>query len=177
MGIPVQAVETMKDLRAAIKFFADRDVILIDTTGRNHCEVSQNWELAEFMADSPEMRKAIVASARTPASDLSGIVDSYGMFKPNCVIFTKLDETEEHGSIVSELVRSKLPLAYVTTGQSVLKDILKPDLRPLIDLALGTKRTRAWDALAQPVRSRLAPKRKEANRSTKKPADDFRTLH
>jgi flagellar biosynthesis protein FlhF len=153
MGVPLRVVENVQGLRSAIEAFSDRDLILIDTTGRNHREVCHEWELADFLAESETIRKALVASATTRPSDLTDIVERHGIFKPNCLIFTKLDETETHGTIVSELIRSGLPLAYVTVGQGVPQDILKPEARQLVDLALGADPIASWNHFVDAARS------------------------
>ena len=153
MGISVHAAAGVQELASAVQSFSDRDLVLIDTAGRSHREISQEWELANFLNNSNDMKKALVLSATTRASDLAEIVDSYGIFNPDSLIFTKLDETTTHGTILNELIRCSKPLAYVTIGQGVPLDIVKPQARQLVDLAIGKKRAEAWRSLVQRTRA------------------------
>jgi hypothetical protein len=50
---------------------------------------------------------------------------------------TKLDETEVYGPVLNEVIRLGNPLAYVTVGQNVPRDILSPNPTRLVNLALG----------------------------------------
>jgi flagellar biosynthesis GTPase FlhF len=61
----------------------------------------------------------------------------YTIFGPNSVIVTKLDETETYGQLFNELLRAGQPLAYVTVGQNVPRDILNPNPGKLVSLTLG----------------------------------------
>jgi len=170
MGIPIRAVETVTQFRSAIQSLNDRDLILIDTAGRDHREVSQDLELAEFLSESATIRKALVVSATTGPCDLADIVDHYEIFQPGCLIFTKLDEAGSHGTMISELLRCKLPLAWVTTGQVVPNDIVRLDARMLADLAVGTEHTCAWERLVQSTRAAQTRKDTKSNSSaTRRP--------
>jgi flagellar biosynthesis protein FlhF len=157
MGISVQVAENVEQLRPAIQSLSNKDVVLIDTAGRNHREVCHDWALAEFMSEAAHIRKAIVVSATTKPSDLADIVDRHQIFDPNCLIFTKLDETVSHGSIISEIIRSGLPVAYVTTGQGVPNDILRPNAWQLVDLAISEDHAKAWHRLVQAAQAGIAP--------------------
>ncbi|WP_369693679.1 hypothetical protein [Lentibacillus sp. CBA3610] len=42
------------------------------------------------------------------------------------VIFTKIDETRQYGSILNITLKNKLGIAFLTNGQDVPDDILKP---------------------------------------------------
>jgi flagellar biosynthesis protein FlhF len=137
MGLPLRVVESVKGLAAAIRSFEDKDLVLIDTAGRSQYELSSQSELGEFMSSADNIQKALVVSATTRQNDLQTIVDRYESYGTGCLIFTKLDETRVYGGLIHELVRTRKPLAYVTTGQRVPQDIRRPDAAEFIELALG----------------------------------------
>jgi flagellar biosynthesis protein FlhF len=147
IGVPVRVVETVRQMKAAIQSYSDRDLVLIDTTGRSQHEVANESELAEFFSQSVDIQKALVLSATTKQSDLRTIVEKYEIFGTNCLIFTKLDETDLHGPIINELVRSGKPLSYVTIGQGVPQDILRPDQEQIVELAIGSNSSSNWKLL------------------------------
>jgi flagellar biosynthesis protein FlhF len=136
MGLPLRVVESVNGMAAAIRGFANTDLVLIDTAGRSQYDLPRKCELAEFLSAADDIKKALVVSATTRPSDLQSIVDRYENYGTSCLIFTKLDETNAYGSIIHELVRTRKPLAYVTTGQRVPQDILWLGPTELVELAL-----------------------------------------
>jgi flagellar biosynthesis protein FlhF len=50
-------------------------------------------------------------------------MESFARFKPKSLIYTKLDETTIFGPILNQVVRSGLPVSYVTLGQKVPDDL------------------------------------------------------
>jgi flagellar biosynthesis protein FlhF len=136
IGVPTKVVETLAEMGAAIEDFKDKDLILIDTAGRSQREIHNQQELADFMAQSPFIQKALVVSATTKQADLAEIIERYKIFNHNCLILTKLDETQVYGPLINELARTGSPVAYVTVGQNVPKDILRPSARKMVNLAL-----------------------------------------
>src|SRR5688572_24006525 len=153
MGIPVRAVETEKQFRSALESLSQCDLILIDTAGKSDGELTHDVDLAGILAGSIAIRKSLVLSATMNPSDLSNTVRRYEPLRPDCLIFTNLDETTSHGPIVSELLRCRLPLAWVTTGRGVPKDIVRLEARQLVDLAIGPEPTTARERLVRDSRN------------------------
>ncbi|MFN8009161.1 MAG: flagellar biosynthesis protein FlhF [Terriglobia bacterium] len=171
IGVPTKVVESAREMELAIQAFSDKHVILIDTAGKSRRELRNQQELAELMATHSSIRKALVLSATTKLSDLVESMDSYRMFNPNCVIFTKLDETCVYGPMLSALVKGQHPLAFVTTGQNVPKDIVKPTSKSIAALVLKTAAESTQDPIVQLQRECTVPLQKKRNASTKKTRD------
>lgn len=127
IDVPTKVVENVKGLARAIEEFADKDLVLIDTAGRSPREIGSLQELANAFNELPNVQKALLLSATTKRSDLTEITEIYKIFHPGCVIFTKIDETEVYGPVLSHLARSANPLACLTVGQNVPKDLVVPD--------------------------------------------------
>ena len=72
-------------------------------------------------------------------SILNETVDTYARVGAGFddIIFTKLDETEEYGSILNISVRCRQPISYLTTGQKVPEDIREAQPGQITDLCLG----------------------------------------
>jgi flagellar biosynthesis protein FlhF len=51
------------------------------------------------------------------------MVDAYQVFKPQRLVFTKLDETASFGPIFNEAVRTGMPLSFFATGQRIPEDL------------------------------------------------------
>lgn len=137
IDVPTRVVENLRDISCAIAELADRDLILIDTAGRSPKETGSLQELAGVLNELPNLHKVLLLSATTKRSDLADIAERYSIFNPGSVIFTKLDETQVYGPVLSQLARSASPLAYLTVGQNVPKDIVIPDASRLAGLFEG----------------------------------------
>ena len=166
MGSPFRAVENQEQFDSAMASLSECDLVLMDTAGKNDGGISNDVKLAGILARSPNTRKSLVLSATTQPSELAEIVRDYELLGIDCLIFTNLDETTSHGPIVGELLRSRLPLAWVTTGRGIPKDIVRLEPRQLVDLALGPERTNAWEQLVQSTRAAHSSREKDSRNST-----------
>jgi flagellar biosynthesis protein FlhF len=148
IGVPTKVVENATQMDLAIKSYEDKDLILIDTAGRSQRNLEGQQELADYFRKNQFIKKVLLLSATTKQADLADIIEKYKIFDPGYFILTKLDETQVYGSVISELVRTASPLAFLTIGQNVPRDILKPDGRKIVDLALGNH-PRRWEAFIE----------------------------
>ena len=137
IDVPTKVVENVKGLARAIEEFADRDLVLIDTAGRSPRESGSLQELASALNELPNVEKALLLSATTKRSDLAEIAESYKIFRSGCVIFTKLDETQIYGPVFSHMARCASPLACLTIGQNVPRDLVVPDALYIGELFQG----------------------------------------
>jgi flagellar biosynthesis protein FlhF len=152
IGVPTKVVENLTEMDAAIKGFDDRDLILIDTAGRSRREIRNQQDIACFMAESTFIQKALVLSATTKRVDLADAIEKYKVFNYNFLILTKLDETQEYGPLIDELVRTSSPVAYLTTGQNVPKDIVRPIPRKMVRLAFEPD-PKGWEKFVVQLRT------------------------
>jgi len=137
LSVPIKVVTSHKQLDQALEDFRDKDLVLIDTAGRSQRDELQMAELREFLVDNRECCNLLVLSATTKDSDLIEITKRFSTIPLGGVIFTKLDESTNYGSIFNHSIRFKLPLTYLTTGQNVPEDIEIASKERLIDLLLN----------------------------------------
>lgn len=135
--VPVRVVNDHRQLNQALSDFKDKDLVLIDTAGRSQRDELQMSELRELLKDYSEFNNLLVLSATTKDSDLIEITKRFSTVPLSGVIFTKLDESTNYGSIFNHAIRFKLPLEYLTTGQNVPDDIEMASRERLIDLLLN----------------------------------------
>ncbi|MDA8086367.1 MAG: flagellar biosynthesis protein FlhF [Nitrospiraceae bacterium] len=128
MGIPLATASTPAELRVQAAGFAKtRDVIFIDTTGRNPRDDSYIEYIGDMCsavpADLAPMELHLLMSA---SSDDEFMMEAYASYKRlplDCISFTKVDEAVRFGSIYNlQMVYGK-PVAYLATGQRVPDDI------------------------------------------------------
>jgi len=136
IGAPVEVVASVSLLDETVRKYAGKALVLIDTAGKSHNELAGLASLASYLKDSQFIRKYLVLSANTKPADTAEIITNFNAFGPDCLIFTKLDETRTAGSILNELVRTRKPLAYLAVGQKVPEDLQVATLGRIAELVL-----------------------------------------
>ena len=136
LQVPLHVALTVEDLRAAMRFYQDRALVLIDTPGHSPKDTDMLNQLRRFLDELPEVETHLVLSATTKPRDLADIAQRFEPLKPGRIIFTKLDETSTFGPLLSTLVRVKRPLSYLGTGQEVPQDLEMATSRRVADLIL-----------------------------------------
>ena len=123
MGIPIHVVYDAHELKKVLDSNSSKQLILIDTAGRSPHNDGQLDELTDLLQVDDAIEKYLVLSATTKYKDALDIVKKFSVCSPHKVIFTKIDETRNIGTIVNLLYQSPMSLSYVTTGQNVPDDI------------------------------------------------------
>lgn len=137
-GLPIEVVMAQKDMPRALERLADREIILVDTAGRNAKNSLHVSELASFLAVLPDPETFLVLSATTKTRDLKIIIDNFRRTNFKRLIFTKLDETDNYGALLNVSCYTNLPLTYVTTGQNVPDDLEPANAEKLAKLNSGS---------------------------------------
>ena len=70
-----------------------------------------------------DFRTVLVVSATQKSDDLSRTLQRFSKVRPEALVVTKVDETGTLGSLYPLLAHSRIPTAYVGTGQKVPEDI------------------------------------------------------
>lgn len=123
MGIPIHIVYTPNELKKVLDSNLDKQLILIDTAGRSPHNSDQLEELKNLLQIDDTIEKHLVLSTTTKYKDALDIVEKFSVCAPYKVIFTKLDEARNIGTIVNLLYQNPITLSYVTNGQNVPDDI------------------------------------------------------
>lgn len=123
INLPVEVVYTPADLNQSIANLKDCDLILIDTAGRSPHNQAMMDELQRFLSNSRIGVILLVISATTKYQDMLTIAESFSKIAYTHLVFTKLDETNSLGPIVSLAMNIKRPISYFTNGQNVPDDI------------------------------------------------------
>ena len=123
MQLPVEVAESNEELREIVKRHSDKDLILIDTTGRSHREKDYSHHLKEIFTTVGGVETHLVLSV---AAQEKQFTRAYQQFLPlgvDRVLFTKLDEGLSFGPMFNFSVRNRIPLSYFTMGQNVPEDL------------------------------------------------------
>jgi len=123
LRLPLEVALHPGDLRQIIERHRHQDLLLIDTAGRGPHPSGQMEELRDFLTVHPGIENHLLLSATTKEKDLEMVAHRFSSLVPVAsYIFTKIDETEEYTPLFNQLLRSRRPLSYLTTGQRVPED-------------------------------------------------------
>jgi len=138
LGVPLLVAYSVKDIHEHIAAYSDKDLILIDTTGRNHRNKSHFEELKAFIEAVEADEIYLLLSATTGISTCRNILHCYSFLKEYKLIITKLDEALSPGIILNARFHSNMGLSFITDGQSVPDDIEVADTDKLSKMLLGS---------------------------------------
>jgi|Deesub1362A_J573_1020465.scaffolds.fasta_scaffold00398_29 flagellar biosynthesis protein FlhF len=140
MGIPLDVVSNAEELGKSLSKYADRDVVFIDTTGRNPKDETYINELRHIYDIGVPIETHLLMSA---SSDDAFMAESYKYYRRlpiDYIAFTKVDEAVSFGSIYNLSFLYRKPIVYITTGQRVPDDIEFPNTKGLVSLILKGRR-------------------------------------
>lgn len=123
MNVPVKVIFTPESLGKSLQEMSDQDVIFIDTAGRSHKNDTQVNELKQYLESANSDDVFLVLSSTGKYQDYLDILATYRDLNIKSLIFTKLDETSNFGSIYNIVCNEKYPISYFTNGQNIPDDI------------------------------------------------------
>src|SRR5690606_28432899 len=123
LGVPAYATDGPGELPQLLDHLDNKRLVLLDTAGYRQRDPRLGEELAMLAAASDRLETSLVVSAASQAGAIEEAVERFAPARPTSCVLTKLDEATSLGGSLSMLIRSQLPLAYVTDGQRVPEDI------------------------------------------------------
>jgi flagellar biosynthesis protein FlhF len=82
------------------------------------------------------VRTLLTLSATTQRSAIAHAIRAYSVIRPIAAVLTKIDEAASLGDVISPLIDTGLPLAFVTDGQRVPEDLHTAKARSLVEKAI-----------------------------------------
>lgn len=137
LGVPCFQAFKEKDIIFALRRMEGKDIILIDTAGQSQYDRSRIDELRRLIPGDLDISTHLLLSIATSESEMNKTAQNFGCLNYNSYIFTKKDETQKCGSILNQVMKQRLPVSYITTGQNVPEDIEKADKRKLLKLIVS----------------------------------------
>ncbi|MBF0553399.1 MAG: flagellar biosynthesis protein FlhF [Nitrospirae bacterium] len=124
LGIPLAVASTPGELKTSLLRFAEtKDIIYIDTTGRNPKDNEYLDSINDICETEVPMETHLLMSANTDDEFMAEAYRYYRTVPVNYLGFTKVDEAVRYGALYNTLMLYSKPVAYVTTGQKVPDDI------------------------------------------------------
>jgi len=121
MDIPIQVASEKAAFQDSMATFAEKDVILVDTPGRNHNDSPSLKSLKSIL--DPAVETLLLLNPVANREYLLETADRFGLFGYDRIILTKVDECRSLGCLYDVIQDLGKPVSYVTTGQNVPRDI------------------------------------------------------
>jgi flagellar biosynthesis protein FlhF len=130
LGVSVHAVRDTEDLKLTLSGLKHKHLVLIDTMGVGQRD-SRVAEQAQ-MFDTVGVQRLLLLNATSSGGTLDDVVKMYGGAGVIGCIPTKLDEAVTLGTVLDVVVRHKLTMHYVASGQRVPEDLHEVNLEYLL---------------------------------------------
>ena len=122
INIPLYVAYSPDEIPGIMPRIMENDITLVDTPGAGPMDRSQMIEMVEFLHKLVPQEVHLILSVTTSFMEMKRIFNNFGVLKPNRILFTKLDETDSYGTMISFALVAKEKLSYVTFGQNVPGD-------------------------------------------------------
>jgi len=123
LGVPAYAIDGAPDLTELLDRLGERRLVLIDSAGLSQRDPRLADELEALANTSDRLETSLVLSAAAQAGAIEESLARFAPARPTTCCVTKLDEATSLGGTLSALIRTKLPLAYLSDGQQVPEDL------------------------------------------------------
>jgi flagellar biosynthesis protein FlhF len=140
LGVPAYGIEGVHELPELLDRLADRRLVLIDTAGLSQRDARLASELATLASAHPKLETTLVLSAAAQAGSIEESVVRFAPAQAASCVLTKLDEATSLGGAISMLIRTEMPLAYLSDGQRVPEDLSAARAHQLIARAVELSR-------------------------------------
>ncbi|WP_010269524.1 flagellar biosynthesis protein FlhF [Paenibacillus senegalensis] len=137
LNVPLEVVFSPGDMEKAYEQLKDKDIIFVDTAGRNYRNEMYVSELNSLLKTKGKCETILVLGLTAKYKDMQVITSHFLNFKLDKVLFTKWDETESYGAVVNLISEFPLKLSYLTYGQNVPEDIEVANERKIVARLLG----------------------------------------
>lgn len=136
LGLPLEVAHNISEFKEHVNRHIGKDRIFVDTAGTNPKDEHYLEELREIHSLELPVETHLIVSA---SSDQDFMIDAYHNYRKlniDCLGFTKIDEVSKRGCIYNISTVYQKPIAYLTNGQRIPKDIIFPDRATISNLIL-----------------------------------------
>jgi flagellar biosynthesis protein FlhF len=146
LGIAFTAANTMQEFIAAVDEYRNKNLLLIDTPGLSAGDFEDARDLSGFLGRLAPKELHLVLPASMKRLDMVRCVRHFEDFKPDYLLFTKLDETASFGGAVSLALEIDKPLSFFATGQGIPEDLEAATSERLLNAFFSQDRAKASSA-------------------------------
>ena len=136
LGIPVVVATDGRELRAALDNLMPRKLVLVDTAGLGQRDPRMYQQYKTVNSVGYDVDTYIVLPATAQLRALREVVATFGEGALSGAFITKVDESAELGGVLDVVIDYRLPVAYVSAGQKVPRDLEPANAPALVDKAV-----------------------------------------
>jgi flagellar biosynthesis protein FlhF len=136
LGAPVYTPESFETVPALVSRLDRYRLVLIDTPGSSLRDAELGNRMTVLANSASRLETALVLGANTQAGALVEAVKRFAPANPSCCLLTKVDEAASLGGALSVLIRSRLPISYMSEGQRVPEDLRPARALELVSAAV-----------------------------------------
>ena len=127
LGVSVHAVKDAADLQLALSELRNKHIVLIDTIGMSQRDRMVTDHISMLCGAGLPVQRLLLLNATSHGDTLNEVVQAYQSGPDQAplagCILTKLDEATNLGGVLDTVIRYKLPVHYVSTGQKVPENL------------------------------------------------------
>lgn len=141
LGVMVHSVKNEQALQVALEDLKNKHMILIDTVGMSQRDQMVAEHIAMLSGTKVPVKRLLCLSSTSTIETLNEVVQAYrGSGLDGCII-TKMDEAATLSNVLDVVLRHKLRLCYMATGQRVPEDLQLADARMLVERAFQHRKS------------------------------------
>lgn len=148
LNVPVRAVDGEHTLLTLIASLRNFPLILIDTAGFRHGDPLLQDQLAKL--DSCQaIKRILVMSSNSQLQSLTASTHAYSSRQGiDACVLTKVDETASLGEAMGVILNKQIPVAYISNGQEIPKDIAPATGHSIVASAVALLRPTSESAVS-----------------------------
>jgi len=154
LGVQVYTAQTHADLLQLRNSMQRKRLILIDTVGMGQRD-SRVAEQTKILTDS-HVKRILLLNATSQPETLDDVVRHYKSSGLSGAIVSKLDEAIKIGGVLDVVMRHKLALHYIATGQRVPEDLFPANPQVLVHRALRSRSAQAFQTSNEELKWKMA---------------------
>ncbi|XID95112.1 flagellar biosynthesis protein FlhF [Paenibacillaceae bacterium WGS1546] len=137
LNVPLEVVFSPGELARAYRKLEDRDLLFMDTAGRNYRNELFVSEVNSLLSSDERSDTILVLSMTGKFEDMKAVASRFAGYGVRQLLLTKMDETDSFGSVVNLVKEFDFRISYVTCGQAVPDDIRPFEPEELAERILG----------------------------------------
>jgi len=137
LGVNCETLLSPEMLRKKIGQSSNFDTIFIDTIGTNEKSNKRFEEMVSLFANLKNARKFLVLQSSSREQEMLECLRQFKRIGVDKLIFSKIDEASNFGTLFNFIVKTKLPVMWLTNGQKIPNDIIPASKKKLVSLLLG----------------------------------------
>lgn len=137
LNVPLEVVFSPAEVSRAFKQLEDRELIFMDTAGRNYRNELYVSEVNSLLQTDSQSETYLVLGLTGKYKDMATVAEHFAKYDVSRVVFTKQDETNAYGAILNLALEQGLKPAYIAYGQTVPDDIAPFRIDSYVEQLLG----------------------------------------